>query len=148
MKILSVIRIIVDKQFDYGYLKEIMVHQANQKEYTFKEVDFKRLYLNDIEDMLLLYFQNKLHHLKGHEQVDLVDALRLFIGSIVLKKRVKDVQLRVESYQMKLNVTMPQITCLAKSDSQPHAHTQDVKFQVIKKAQDKDFRYYDAQHLP
>ncbi|GJX22021.1 hypothetical protein Tco_0226466 [Tanacetum coccineum] len=36
----------------------------------------------------------------------------------------------------------------AESDSEPHAHTQDIKFQVIKKAQDKDFCYSDDQHLP
>ncbi|GJY65695.1 hypothetical protein Tco_0467933, partial [Tanacetum coccineum] len=79
MKILSVIRISVDKQFGYGYLKEIVVRRVDQKEYTFNEADFTRLHLNDIEDMYLLYAQNKLHHLKGNEQVDLVTALRLFI---------------------------------------------------------------------
>ncbi|GJZ03927.1 hypothetical protein Tco_0537202 [Tanacetum coccineum] len=59
-----------------------------------------RLHLNEIEDMLLLYVQKKLHHLKGHEQVDLFIALHLFTQRIVLKKRVEDVQLRVESYQI------------------------------------------------
>ncbi|GJY29632.1 hypothetical protein Tco_0405399 [Tanacetum coccineum] len=73
--------------------------------------DFKRLHLNDIEDMYLLYAQNKLHHLKGHEQADRVTALRLFIRSIVLKKRVEDVQLGVEGYQTKLNITRPQVRC-------------------------------------
>ncbi|GJX61391.1 hypothetical protein Tco_0294291 [Tanacetum coccineum] len=55
MNILSVIRITVDKQFGYGYLKETVVRRANQKEYTFNKVDFKSLHLNDIEDMLLLH---------------------------------------------------------------------------------------------
>ncbi|GKD12111.1 hypothetical protein Tco_1196518 [Tanacetum coccineum] len=63
IKILSVIRISVDEQFGYGYLKEIVVRRANQKEYVFNEADFTRLHLNDIEDMLLLYVQNKFHHL-------------------------------------------------------------------------------------
>ncbi|GJU89201.1 hypothetical protein Tco_1301624 [Tanacetum coccineum] len=54
IKILSVIRISVDKQFGYGYLKEIVVRQADQKEYAFTEADFPRLHLNDIEDMYLL----------------------------------------------------------------------------------------------
>ncbi|GJZ05065.1 hypothetical protein Tco_0538340 [Tanacetum coccineum] len=72
IKILSIIRIVVDKQFGYGYLKEIVVRRANHKEYMFKESDFPRLHLNDIKDMFLLYAQNKLHHLKGDEQVDLV----------------------------------------------------------------------------
>ncbi|GJX64005.1 hypothetical protein Tco_0298348 [Tanacetum coccineum] len=41
-------------RFRYGYLKEIMVRRANQKEYTFNEAYFKRLHLNEIEDMLPL----------------------------------------------------------------------------------------------
>ncbi|GKF68435.1 hypothetical protein Tco_0198114, partial [Tanacetum coccineum] len=65
MTILSIIRLSIDKQFGYGYLKEIVVRRENQKEYIFNEADFKRLHLNDIEDMYLLYAQNKLHHLKG-----------------------------------------------------------------------------------
>nr|GEZ24173.1 RNA-directed DNA polymerase, eukaryota, reverse transcriptase zinc-binding domain protein [Tanacetum cinerariifolium] len=93
MKILNIIRISVDKHFRYGYLKEIVSRRANQKEYIFNEADFKILHLNDIEDMYLLYAQNKPHHLKGHEQTDLVTALRFFIRRIVLKKRVKYVQL-------------------------------------------------------
>nr|GEV22931.1 hypothetical protein [Tanacetum cinerariifolium] len=75
------------------------------------EADFAKLHLNDIEDMYLLYAQNKLHHLKGDKQVDLVTALCLFIQRIVLKKRVEEVQLWVESYQIKLNITMPQVGC-------------------------------------
>ncbi|GJU38764.1 hypothetical protein Tco_1191721 [Tanacetum coccineum] len=112
MKILSVIRMSIDKQFGYGYLKEIVVGRADQQEYTFNEANFPRLHLNDIEDMFLLYVQNKLHHLKGNEQVDLVNALRLFTRRIVLKKRVEDVQLGVEIYKMKLIITMPQNTCV------------------------------------
>ncbi|GJY34246.1 hypothetical protein Tco_0418715 [Tanacetum coccineum] len=46
-------RISVDKRYGYGYLKEFMVKRADQKEYTFMELDFPRLNLNDIED---LYF--------------------------------------------------------------------------------------------
>ncbi|GJR95926.1 hypothetical protein Tco_0268100 [Tanacetum coccineum] len=79
-------------QYDLKGLEEMIPKlwsPTNKKEYTFNEADFKRLHLNDIEDMLLL---------------------------IVLKYRVEDVQLRVESYQMKHNVTIPQLTCLGKDD--------------------------------
>ncbi|GJY74058.1 hypothetical protein Tco_0478489 [Tanacetum coccineum] len=88
---------------------EIGIRRVNQKEYVFKEADFPRLHLNDIEDMILLYIQNKLHHLKGDQQVDLVATLRFFIQSTILRKRVEDVQLGVESYQTKLNLTCPQV---------------------------------------
>ncbi|GKD74084.1 hypothetical protein Tco_1332366 [Tanacetum coccineum] len=52
MKILSIVRISVDKHFGYGYLKENVVRRTTQKEYTFKEADFPRLHLNYIKDML------------------------------------------------------------------------------------------------
>ncbi|GKB54169.1 hypothetical protein Tco_0904922 [Tanacetum coccineum] len=120
MKVLSIIRISVDKQFGYRYLKEIVVRRASQKEYVFKEANFPKLHLNDIEDMYLLYAQNKLHHLKGDEQVDLVTALRLFIRRIILKKRVEDVHLGVESYQTKLNITRPQIRCADLDVKEPY----------------------------
>ncbi|GKA18236.1 hypothetical protein Tco_0698073 [Tanacetum coccineum] len=45
MKILSIDRISVDKQFGYDYLQEIVVKRANQKEYLLKEADFPRLHL-------------------------------------------------------------------------------------------------------
>ncbi|GJQ97005.1 hypothetical protein Tco_0008144 [Tanacetum coccineum] len=35
--------------------KEIIVRRVNQKEYAFKEADFPRLHLDDIEDMYLPY---------------------------------------------------------------------------------------------
>ncbi|GJY27407.1 hypothetical protein Tco_0402133 [Tanacetum coccineum] len=110
MKILSIVRISVDKQFGYGYLKEIVVKRANRKEYIFKEADFTILLLNDIEDMFLLYYQNKLHHLNGNVQTDMAVALWFFIRRTILNHRVKDVQLGVESYQTKLNLTRPQVS--------------------------------------
>ncbi|GKA33044.1 retrovirus-related pol polyprotein from transposon TNT 1-94 [Tanacetum coccineum] len=105
MKILSIIRISVDIQFGYGYLKEIVVRRADQNEYAFKEADFSRLHLNDTEDMFLLYVQQKLQNITSDEIVDLVNALRTFTRSIFIKKRVKDVQLGLEIYQTKLNIT-------------------------------------------
>ncbi|GKD64102.1 hypothetical protein Tco_1306210, partial [Tanacetum coccineum] len=94
-------------EYGYGYLKEIVLKRANQKGYIFKEADFPRLHLNDIKDMFLLYYQNKLHHLNGNIQTDLAVSLWFFIQRTVLKQRVEDVQLRVESYQTKLNLTRP-----------------------------------------
>ncbi|GJW55405.1 hypothetical protein Tco_0099490 [Tanacetum coccineum] len=46
--------------YDYGHLEEIKVRRDDQKLYMFKEGDFKRLRLQDIEDMLLLLVQQKL----------------------------------------------------------------------------------------
>ncbi|GKD54443.1 hypothetical protein Tco_1287830 [Tanacetum coccineum] len=77
MRILSVTSVTIDKWYGYGYLKEIVVKRADQKLYKFMKGDFPRLHLNDIEDMLLLV------------------------------KRVEDLQLGVESYQKKLNISKP-----------------------------------------
>ncbi|GJX86682.1 hypothetical protein Tco_0337456 [Tanacetum coccineum] len=90
------IKISVDKQFGYGYFQNIFVQRADQKEYTFREADFSRLHLNDIEDMFLLYVQHKIHNLTDDDIVDLMIALHMFTQSIDIKRRVEDVQLGVE----------------------------------------------------
>ncbi|GKF94677.1 hypothetical protein Tco_0284377, partial [Tanacetum coccineum] len=49
-----------------------------------------------------------LFHLDGDVIVDLEVPLRMFTRSLIIKKRVKDVQLGAESYQKKLSITKPQ----------------------------------------
>ncbi|GJW42374.1 hypothetical protein Tco_0731035 [Tanacetum coccineum] len=113
LKIPSVIRISVDKQFGYGYLNEIVVRRADQKKHTFREAYFSRLHLNDIEDVCLLYVQHKLHSLTDDEIVDLVISLRMFTQSIVIKRRVEDVQLGV-------NIIRPQTKFDGISSKEPY----------------------------
>ncbi|GJU59004.1 hypothetical protein Tco_1236770 [Tanacetum coccineum] len=100
----------VKKLHGYGYLEEIVVKRSDQQLYKFKEGDFVDLHLNDIEDMLLLVVQHKLFHLYGNVIVEFILALRMFTRSLILKRRVEDLQLGVESYQKKLNITKPQKT--------------------------------------
>ncbi|GJR71160.1 hypothetical protein Tco_0083525 [Tanacetum coccineum] len=107
-KILSVVSVKVEKLHGYGYLEEIVVRRVDRQLYKFKEGDFVNLHMNDIEDMLLLVVQHKLLHLDGEVIVDLAVALCMFTKSLIIKKRVEDVQLGVESYQKKLNITKPQ----------------------------------------
>ncbi|GJY22173.1 hypothetical protein Tco_0394739 [Tanacetum coccineum] len=83
---------------------------SDQQSYKFMEGDFLRLHLNDIEDMLLLVVQNRLFNLKGKDIVHLDATLRMFTRRIVILKRVEDLQLGVESYQKKLNISKPR-TC-------------------------------------
>ncbi|GJU18557.1 hypothetical protein Tco_1146523 [Tanacetum coccineum] len=108
--ILGVKSVSVKKLNGYGHLEEITVKRSDQQLYKFKEGDFVDLHLNDIEDMLLLVVQHKLFHLDGSVIVDFIVALRMFTRSLILKRRVKDLQLGVESYQKKLNITKPQKT--------------------------------------
>nr|GEW59122.1 hypothetical protein [Tanacetum cinerariifolium] len=66
----------------YGYLKEIKVRRADYDLCTFKEGDFPRLRINDIEDMLLLVIQNRLTNLSIDDVSNFAIALRMFTRSI------------------------------------------------------------------
>ncbi|GJW87324.1 hypothetical protein Tco_0162664 [Tanacetum coccineum] len=81
------------QMYDYGHLEEIEVRRDDQNLYTFKEGDFKRLRLQDIEDMLLLLVQQKLTNLTINERYDLNVALRMYTRRIVIQKQVEDLQL-------------------------------------------------------
>ncbi|GKC49784.1 hypothetical protein Tco_1072529 [Tanacetum coccineum] len=108
MKILSVKSVTVNKLHDYSYLEEIVVKRADRQLYKFKEGNFVNLHLNDIKDMLLLVVQHKLFHLDGEVIVELALTMRMFTKSLNIKKRVEDLQLGVESYQKKINITKTQ----------------------------------------
>ncbi|GJR16798.1 hypothetical protein Tco_0965325 [Tanacetum coccineum] len=73
-------RLKIMKWYDYNHLDEIEVHKEDQQLYTFKEVD---------------------------ERYNLNVALRMFTRRIVIQRQVEDLQLGVESYQKKLNLTKP-----------------------------------------
>ncbi|GKD71074.1 hypothetical protein Tco_1325164 [Tanacetum coccineum] len=108
--ILAVTQVEVMRKHGYGYLKEIVVRRADNDIYIFKEGDFPCLRINDIEDMLLLVVQNRLTNLSRDDVSDLTIALRMFTRSLVIQKRIEDLQLGVKSYQKKINVTKPETT--------------------------------------
>ncbi|GJT62701.1 hypothetical protein Tco_1006234 [Tanacetum coccineum] len=82
-----------EEQHNYKHLDWIIVRRDDDKLYTFKEDNYKRLRLQDIEDMLLLLVQGKLKNLTIEECLALSVSLRMFTRSIVIKKRVEDLQL-------------------------------------------------------
>nr|GEV73042.1 hypothetical protein [Tanacetum cinerariifolium] len=57
--------------------------------------------------MLILVAQNWLTNLSADDVADFAIALKMFTRSLVIQKGVKDLQLGVESYQKKINVTRP-----------------------------------------
>nr|GEY48862.1 hypothetical protein [Tanacetum cinerariifolium] len=57
--------------------------------------------------MLLLLVQGKLTNLTVEERFAFNVSLRMFIRSIITQRHVEDLQLDVESYQKKLNLTRP-----------------------------------------
>ncbi|GJR74044.1 hypothetical protein Tco_0086409 [Tanacetum coccineum] len=81
--ILAVTHVKVMRKHGYGYLEEIVVRRADNALYRFKE---------------------------GDDVLDFAIALRIFIKSLVIQKRVKDLQLGFEIYQKKINVTKPDTT--------------------------------------
>nr|GFA65645.1 hypothetical protein [Tanacetum cinerariifolium] len=89
------------------HLDWITVRRDDDKLYTFKEGDFNRLRIQDIKDMLLLLVQGKLTNLTVEECLAFNVSLRMFTKSIVIQRHVEDLQLGVESYQKKLNLTKP-----------------------------------------
>nr|GFB53602.1 hypothetical protein [Tanacetum cinerariifolium] len=96
--------------YDYGCLEEIVDRSDDNVLYKFKEGDLSRLNLRDIEDMILLLVQNKLSNLDVDDRYELGVALRMFTKRIVILHHVEDLQLVVESYQKKLNITRPETT--------------------------------------
>ncbi|GJX62046.1 hypothetical protein Tco_0294946 [Tanacetum coccineum] len=89
-RIIAVTRLKIMKMYDYSHLEDIEVCRDDQKLCTFKEGDFKRLRLQDIEDMLLLLVQQKLTNLTIDKQYSLNVALRMFTRWIVIQRRVED----------------------------------------------------------
>ncbi|GJZ04963.1 hypothetical protein Tco_0538238 [Tanacetum coccineum] len=85
--------IIVKKLHGYGNLEGIVVKRTDRQLYRFKECDFVDLHLNYIEDILLLAVQHKLFHLDGSDIVNFIVALRMFTRSLIIKRRVEDLQL-------------------------------------------------------
>ncbi|GKC52405.1 hypothetical protein Tco_1075150, partial [Tanacetum coccineum] len=58
-------------------------------------------------------------------QISRAIALRMFTRSLVIQKRVEDLQLRVESYQKKINVTKPETTKSGIRKRDPYTPYQD-----------------------
>ncbi|GJR75261.1 hypothetical protein Tco_0087626 [Tanacetum coccineum] len=107
MRILSVISIKSYEIYGYNYLREIVLRRADYKEYKISEKDFKNLHPNDFENPFMLHVQDKLNHLPKSDKVNLHTAVNMWIKNIVIRKRVEDLQLGVESYQTKLNLEQP-----------------------------------------
>nr|GEV68155.1 uncharacterized mitochondrial protein AtMg00810-like [Tanacetum cinerariifolium] len=106
-RIIAVTELKIVEWHSYKHLDWITVRQDDDKLYKFKQGDFKRLRIQDIKDMLLLLVQGKLTNLTVEERFAFNVSLWMFTRSIVIQRRVEDLQLGVESYQKRLNLTKP-----------------------------------------
>ncbi|GJU77449.1 hypothetical protein Tco_1274519 [Tanacetum coccineum] len=106
-RIIAVTKVEIVEWQNYKHLDWITVRRDDDILYKFKEGDFHRLRIQDIEDMLLLLVQGKVINLNVEERIAFNVSLRMFTRSVVIQRRVEDLQLGVESYQKKINLTKP-----------------------------------------
>ncbi|GJR56151.1 histone deacetylase 14 [Tanacetum coccineum] len=95
------------EKYGYNYLREIILRRADYQEYKISEKDFKNLHPNDFEDLFLLNIQEKLNHLPKTDKTSLHTAVNMWIRNLVIRNRVGDLQLGIESYQTKINLERP-----------------------------------------
>ncbi|GJU05871.1 hypothetical protein Tco_1122301 [Tanacetum coccineum] len=101
-RIIAVTKLQIVEWHGYKHLDWIIVHRDDDKLYTFKEGDFKRLRLQDIEDMLILLVQGKVTNLNVEDRLAFGVSLRMFTRSIVIQRRVEDLQLGNKDKKNKL----------------------------------------------
>nr|GEU45410.1 hypothetical protein [Tanacetum cinerariifolium] len=106
-RIIAVTELKIVEWHNYKHLDWITVRRDDDKLYKFKEGDFKRLRIQDIENMLLFLAQEKLTNLTVKKRFTFNVSLRMLTRSIMIQRCVEDLQLGVESYQKKLNLTKP-----------------------------------------
>ncbi|GJT93356.1 hypothetical protein Tco_1082201 [Tanacetum coccineum] len=75
------------------------------QEHTITKKDFKNLYPSNLEDLNLLLLQGHLDHLSGSDKWMLLTAVKLWTRNLVIRQRIEDFQLGIESYQTQLNLT-------------------------------------------
>nr|GFD18517.1 hypothetical protein [Tanacetum cinerariifolium] len=107
MRILSVVRIEVYSMYGYDYMKKIVLLHADLNEHVITERDFKYLYPSDFEDLYLFNLQGHLNHLPPKDKKILTTTINLWTRHLVIRQRVEDFQLGIESYQTRLNLTKP-----------------------------------------
>ncbi|GJV93523.1 hypothetical protein Tco_1541336 [Tanacetum coccineum] len=69
--------------------------------------DVKNLHLNDIEDLFLTQYSRSSPSLPKTDKTSLHTAVNMWIRNLVIRNRVGDLQLGIESYQTKINLERP-----------------------------------------
>ncbi|GKA63172.1 reverse transcriptase domain-containing protein [Tanacetum coccineum] len=106
-KIIQVIKTYWELGHEHKFITEIVTRRANKCIMSITEPDYKNLNKNDIEDMYLLIMNGKV---PDYAETGLLWSLSVFVRSLVIWGRVHNFQLRIESYQQKVNLTAPTIS--------------------------------------
>ncbi|GJT73594.1 retrovirus-related pol polyprotein from transposon TNT 1-94 [Tanacetum coccineum] len=93
----------------YGYKlpREIILRELITKNTRSRKRISKICIPNDFEDLFLLNIQEKLNHLPKTDKTSLHTAVNMWIRNLVIRNRVGDLQLGIESYQTKINLERP-----------------------------------------
>ncbi|GJU70819.1 hypothetical protein Tco_1262224 [Tanacetum coccineum] len=106
-KIIQVIKTYWELGHEHKFITEIVARRANECIVSITESDYKNLNKNDTKDIYLLIMNEKV---PDYAETGLLWPLSVFIRSSVIWERVHDFQLRIESYQQKVNLTAPTIS--------------------------------------
>nr|GEY89715.1 retrovirus-related Pol polyprotein from transposon TNT 1-94 [Tanacetum cinerariifolium] len=87
---------------------KIVLRRADLNEHVIAKRDFKYMYPSDFEDLYLLNLQGHLNHLPPKDKKILTTAVNQWTRQLVIRQRVEDFHLGIESYQTQLNLTKPQ----------------------------------------
>ncbi|GJX15499.1 hypothetical protein Tco_0216331 [Tanacetum coccineum] len=96
--------------------------------------------------MLLLLVQSKLTNLNVEEHLALGVSLRMFTRSIVIRRRIEDIQLGVKSYQKKLNLTRDKKNKLMRVDE--HHKFSDGTLNDVRSALNDILKRIRMEYLP
>ncbi|GJW66272.1 hypothetical protein Tco_0120696 [Tanacetum coccineum] len=108
---LSISKLKAARYLEFG-LEELVpsLWVESEREYdisAISEKDFKNLHPNDFKDLFLLNIQEKLNHMPKTDKTSLHTAVNMWIRNLVIRNRVGDLQLGIESYQTKINLERP-----------------------------------------
>ncbi|GKE19359.1 hypothetical protein Tco_1426936 [Tanacetum coccineum] len=106
-KIVQVSKTYGELGHEHKFVTKIIARRANGSIVSINEPDYKNLNKNDIKDMYLLCINGKVG---DYAETGLLWSLSVFIRSTMIWERVHDFQLGVESYQLKINLTVPTVT--------------------------------------
>ncbi|GKB62186.1 hypothetical protein Tco_0918372 [Tanacetum coccineum] len=106
-KIIQVINTYWELGHEHKFITEIVARRANECIVSITEPNYKNLNKNDIEDMHLLIMNGKV---PDYAETGLLWSLSVFIRCSMIWERVHDIQLGIEIYQQKVNLTAPTIS--------------------------------------
>ncbi|GJR80070.1 hypothetical protein Tco_0788423 [Tanacetum coccineum] len=104
-------QVIVSKCFEKIWIQVSKRDNLRRADYTSNNkshsIWISKIDPNDFERSVFSIFQVKLNHLPKTDKISLHTAVNMWIRNLVIRNRVGDLQLGIESYQTKINLEHP-----------------------------------------